>query len=62
VVLTGLGYLANREYGLVTSVDWSAIPVAAPDRTRAALIGIAAVLLVTLVGAVLGGASGNKKT
>jgi hypothetical protein len=60
-VLAGLGYLAVRDQELVADIDWSAVPVAEADRTRAALIAVAAVLLVTLIGAVLGGASGNKK-
>jgi hypothetical protein len=60
-VLAGLGYLAEREYEFLAKVDWPAVPVSEPDRTRAALIAAAAVLLVTLVGAVLGGASGNKR-
>ncbi|GAA1595003.1 hypothetical protein GCM10009742_47140 [Kribbella karoonensis] len=60
-VLAGLGYLAVRNRELVANIDLSAVPVAAADRTRAALIAVAAVLLVTLIGAVLGGASGNKK-
>ena len=60
-VLGGLGYFVNREYELVTRVDWSSVPVAEPDRGLAAVIATAAVLLVTLVGAVLGGASGNRK-
>lgn len=60
-LLAGVGYLAYREHELVASIDWAAIPVAEPDRARAALIALAAILLVTLVGAVLGGASGNKK-
>jgi len=60
-VLGGLGYFANRQYDLVTRVDWPSVPVAEPDRGLAAVIATAAVLLVTLVGAVLGGASGNRK-
>lgn len=60
-LLAGVSYLAYREHELVASIDWAAIPVAEPDRARAALIALAAILLVTLVGAVLGGASGNKK-
>ena len=60
-VLAGLGYLADREYDVVARIDWSVVPVAEPDRPRAALIAIAAILLVTLVGAVLGGASGTRK-
>lgn len=60
-LLVGVGYLAYREHELVASIDWAAIPVAEPDRARAVLIALAAILLVTLVGAVLGGASGNKK-
>jgi hypothetical protein len=59
-VLAGVGYLAERKHGLLASIDWPALPLAEPDRTRAVLIAAAAVLLVTLVGAVLGGASGNK--
>jgi hypothetical protein len=59
-VLAGVGYLAERKHGLLASVDWPTLPLAEPDRTRAVLIAAAAVLLVTLVGAVLGGASGNK--
>ena len=60
-VLAGLGYLAVRHQELVANIDWSAVPVAEADRTRGALLAAAAVLLVTLIGAVLGGASGNKK-
>ena len=60
-VLAGLGYLALRHQELLANIDWSAVPVAEADRTRAPLIAVAAVLLVTLLGAVLGGTSGNKK-
>ncbi|MEV0788019.1 hypothetical protein [Kribbella sp. NPDC050459] len=60
-VLGGLGYFANRQYDLVARVDWPSVPVAEPDRGLAAVIATAAILLVTLVGAVLGGASGNRK-
>ncbi|MGW5192645.1 hypothetical protein ACWEOO_25605 [Kribbella sp. NPDC004138] len=60
-VFGGLGYFANRQYDLVARVDWPSVPVAEPDRGLAAVIATAAILLVTLVSAVLGGASGNRK-
>jgi hypothetical protein len=58
-LILGLGYLADRKFELVAKIDWPSLPIAEADRTRAALVALVAILLVTLVGAVLGGAAGN---
>ncbi|HWD83172.1 MAG TPA: hypothetical protein VG497_29935 [Kribbella sp.] len=60
-VLATLGYLAVRHQELMANIDWPTVPVAEADRTRAALIAASAILLITLIGAVLGGTSGNKR-
>ncbi|TDO67235.1 hypothetical protein EV651_103143 [Kribbella sp. VKM Ac-2571] len=59
-LMVGLGYLADREYGLVARIDWTALPIAETDRAAALVLGLAAVLLVTLVSAVVGGAAGSR--
>ena len=58
-LIAGLGYLANRRYDLVARIDWPSLPVAEGNRTAAVLVALVAILLVTLLGAVLGGAAGN---
>jgi len=58
-LLVGLGYVTDREYDLIARIDWPSLPIAEADRTAAALVALVAILLVTLVGAVLGGAAGN---
>jgi len=58
-VIVGLGYVADRRYDLVARVDWPSLPLAEADRTAAAVVAGVAILLVTLVGAVLGGSAGN---
>jgi hypothetical protein len=58
-LIVGLGYLADRKFDLVARIDWPSLPIAEDDRTPAALVALVAILLVTLVGAVLGGAAGN---
>ncbi|GAA1120303.1 hypothetical protein GCM10009630_17560 [Kribbella jejuensis] len=60
-VLAGVGYLAVRHQQLVANIEWPTLPVPASDRTRAALLASTAVLLITLIGAVLGGTSANRK-
>ncbi len=58
-LIVGLGYVADRKYDLAARIDWPSLPIAEADRTAAALVALVAILLVTLVGAVLGGAAGN---
>ncbi|NIK58420.1 hypothetical protein [Kribbella shirazensis] len=60
VLILGLGYVADRQYHLAAGVDWPSLPIAEADRTVAVLVALAALLLVTLVGSVLGGAVGNR--
>ncbi|TDX08850.1 hypothetical protein [Kribbella sp. VKM Ac-2566] len=59
-LIVGLGYIADREYDLVARIDWTSLPIAETDRMAAALVGLAAILLVTLVSAVVGGAAGSR--
>ncbi|WP_410786940.1 hypothetical protein [Kribbella sp. C-35] len=59
-LIVGLGYVASREYDLVARIDWTSLPIAETDRTPAALVGLVAILLVTLVSAVVGGAAGSR--
>jgi hypothetical protein len=56
-LLAGLGYMADRKYDLVARIDWPSLPIAEADRMPAALVALVAILLVTLVGSVLGGAA-----
>jgi hypothetical protein len=58
-LMAGLGYVADRKYDLVSRIDWPSLPIAEADRTAAALVALVALLLVTLLGAVWGGAAGN---
>jgi hypothetical protein len=61
-LIAGLGYLADRKYDLVARIDWPTLPIAEADRMQAAVVALVAILLVTLVGAVLGGAAGNSRS
>ncbi|RZT14881.1 hypothetical protein EV649_5661 [Kribbella sp. VKM Ac-2569] len=58
-VIVGLGYVAVHEYDVVARIDWTSLPIAETDRTAAALVGLVAIVLVTLVSAVVGGAVGS---
>jgi hypothetical protein len=59
-LIVGLGYVAVHNYDLVARIDWTSLPVAETDRTAVALVGLVAILLVTLVSAVVGGAVGSR--
>jgi hypothetical protein len=54
-LIAGVGYLVDRKHDLVARIDWPDLPIAEADRTPAAVAALVAILLVTLVGAVLGG-------
>ena len=59
-VIAGLAYLVDRKYDLVARIDWQSLPIAESDRTPAALVALVAIMLVTLVSSVLGGASADR--
>jgi hypothetical protein len=59
-LIVGLGYVAVHQYSVVARIDWTSLPIAETDRTAAALVGLAAIVLVTLVSAVVGGAAGSR--
>jgi hypothetical protein len=61
-LIVGLGYVTDRKYDLAARIDWPSVPIAEADRTAAALVALLAILVVTLVGAVLGGAAGNSRS
>ena len=58
-LVVGLGSVADRKYDLAAKIDWPSLPIAEADRTAAALAALVALLVVTLVGALWGGAAGN---
>jgi hypothetical protein len=59
-LIVGLGYVAVHQYSVVARIDLTSLPIAETDRTAAALVGLAAIVLVTLVSAVVGGAAGSR--
>jgi hypothetical protein len=59
-LIVGLGYVAVHQYSVVARINWTSLPIAETDRTAAALVGLAAIVLVTLVSAVVGGAAGSR--
>jgi hypothetical protein len=59
-LIVGLGYVAVHQYSVVARIDWTSLPIAETDRTAAALVGLVAIVLVTLVSAVIGGAVGSR--
>ncbi|TCO50307.1 hypothetical protein EV646_102381 [Kribbella antiqua] len=54
-LIAGVGYLVDRKHDLVARIDWPSLPIAEADRALAAAAALVAILLVTLVGAILGG-------
>jgi hypothetical protein len=59
-LIVALGLVADRKYDLTARIDWPSLTIAEPDRRLLALVALVAILLVTLVGTLLGGAAGTR--
>jgi len=60
IVLTIVGLIAGQQSDITRQVDLPAIPVSSSDLTAGGLIGLAIVLVVTLIAAILGGLAGMR--
>jgi MFS family permease len=59
-LIVALGFVADRKYDLTARIDWPSLPIAETDRRLLALFALVAILLVTLVGTLVGGAAGTR--
>lgn len=60
VALAVVGLVAGSQYNVLSDLNLPAIPIDSGSATTAGLIALAAVLVVTLVGALLGGKLGSR--
>jgi len=60
VILTIVGVIANSQSDITSQVNLPSIPVSTDEVTAGGLIGLAIVLVVTLVAAILGGLAGMR--
>jgi hypothetical protein len=60
IVLTVIGVIAGQQTDITSQLNLPAIPVSSSDLTTGGLIGLAIVLVVTLIAAILGGLSGMR--
>jgi hypothetical protein len=60
LIVAGIGALAGSQYDVLNRVDLPSIPIADADLTTGGLILGAAVLVVTLLAAVIGGKAGQR--
>jgi hypothetical protein len=60
LVVAGIGALAGSQYDVLDRVDLPSVPIANQDLTTASLILAAAVLVVSLLAAVIGGKAGQR--
>jgi amino acid transporter len=60
LVVAGIGALAGSQYDVLDRVDLPSIPIANEDLTTGSLILAAAVLVVSLLAAVIGGKAGQR--
>lgn len=60
VVLTVIGFIAGQQSDIISQINLPAIPISSDDLTAGGLIGLAAVLIVTLIAAILGGLTGMR--
>ncbi len=60
VILTVVGFIAEGQNDIGSQVNLPAIPVSSDDLTTGGLIGLAIVLVVTLIAAMLGGLAGMR--
>lgn len=60
LIVAGIGALAGSQYDVLDRVDLPSIPIADEDLTTGSLIVAAAVLVVSLLAAVIGGKAGQR--
>jgi len=60
IILTIAGVIARQQTDITSQVNLPSIPVSADEVTAGGLIGLAIVLVVTLVAAILGGLAGMR--
>ena len=60
IVLTVIGLIAGQQTDITSQINLPTIPVSSGDLTVGGLIGLAIVLVVTLIAAILGGLSGMR--
>ncbi len=60
IILTIAGLIAGQQTDITSQVNLPALPVSSDELTAGGLIGLAIVLVVTLVGAILGGLTGMR--
>lgn len=60
IILTIAGLIAGQQTDITSQVNLPSLPVSSDELTAGGLIGLAIVLVVTLVGAILGGLTGMR--
>jgi hypothetical protein len=60
LIAVGLGVLADSQYDLVNRLDLPSVPISDADLTTGAVIAGAALLVVTLLAALIGGKAGQR--
>ena len=60
IILTIAGVIAGQQTDITSQVNLPSLPVNSDDLTAGGLIGLAMVLVVTLIGAILGGLTGMR--
>ena len=60
LIAVGLGVLADSQYDLVNRLDLPSVPIADADLTTGGVIAGAALLVVTLLAALVGGKAGQR--
>ena len=60
LIVVGLGVLADSQYDLVNRLDLPSVPIADNTLATGGLIAAAALLLVTLIAAIVGGKAGQR--
>ena len=60
IILTIAGVIAGQQTDITSQVNLPSLPVNSDDLTAGGLIGLAIVLVVTLIGAILGGLTGMR--
>ncbi|HEY3558606.1 MAG TPA: hypothetical protein VGL05_14140 [Kribbella sp.] len=61
-IVAGLGAMAGSEYDVMSRMDLPSVPIADRTLTTGGLVAVAAAVLITLLAAVLGGRSGQRRT
>jgi len=60
IILTIAGLIAGQQTDITSQVNLPSLPVSADELTAGGFIGLAIVLVVTLIGAILGGLTGMR--